>query len=147
MTELVVDASVSFMFLFPEPLSAMASALFHDVQARGHRLLAPVILPVEVTNVIRRHMRATRLTLQQALALLDNFLSLPFNLETDHDLHRAALRLTQAFSLGGHDAHYVALAQRYGCDFWTGDVRILRAASGRLPFVRFIGDYTPHVPD
>jgi predicted nucleic acid-binding protein len=35
----------------------------------------------------------------------------------------------------------VALAQHLGCDLWTADQRILRAVGGRLPFVRYVGDY------
>lgn len=141
MSVVVVDASVIVMVLFAEALSSVADALLLDVQRLGMRLAAPHVLPFEVTNAVRRHMHRERVSLQESLASLDDFLSLPFELFVDHDLHRDALRLTQAFSLGGHDAHYVALARRLGCDFWTGDQRILRAVGSRLPFVRFVGDY------
>ncbi len=117
MTEFVVDASVAIMLLFPEPLSARAIALFRDAQRLGRRVVAPHVLPFEATNAIRRQMRRERLSLDEALESLEDFLTLPINLVIDHDLHRSALRLTEAHSLGGHDAHYVALAQRLGCDF------------------------------
>ena len=141
MNDLVVDANVALMLLFPESLSALAIALFRDAQRLGLRLIAPHILPVEVTNGIRRHMRRERLSLDEALAMLEDFLIQPIDLESDHDLHRRALRLTEAHNLGAHDAHYVALAERLGCAFWTSDERMLRAVAGRLPFVRWIGDY------
>ena len=141
MTEFVVDASVAIMLLFPEPLSAQAIALFRDAQRLGRRIVAPHVLPFEATNAIRRQMRRERLSLDEALESLEDFLTLPINLVIDHDLHRSALRLTEAHSLGGHDAHYVALAQRLGCEFWTADERIRRAVAGQLDFVRFIGDY------
>jgi predicted nucleic acid-binding protein len=138
---LVIDASVCGKLLWPEEHSDRAAALFNDADQTGWRLAAPVILPVEMTNLIRRRMRAERLLIERALALLDDFLAQSIDLLTDADLHRAALRLTGAHSLGGHDAHYVALAQRLGCEMWTADERILRAAAGRLAFVRWIGDY------
>lgn len=110
MSDLVVDASVAIMLLFSEPLTLKAAALFDDAQRVGDRLVAPYLLPVEVTNSIRRHMRQRRISLDDALGLLDDFLVLPIDLEAAQDLHRRVLRLTQAHSLGGHDAHYVALA-------------------------------------
>ncbi len=130
------------MLLFPEPLSPKAEALFEDAQRLALRLTAPHVLPFEMTNAIRRRMRREGLELRDALLVLDHFLLLPIDLVVDHELHRSALRLTETYSLGGQDAHYVALAQRLGCDFWTADERVLRAVAGRLPFVRFIGDYT-----
>jgi predicted nucleic acid-binding protein len=138
---LVVDASVCGKLLWPEEYSERAVSLFDDADQMGWRLAAPVILPVEITNLIRRRMRAERLPIERALSLLDDFLAQPIDLITDADLHRAALRLTEAHSLGGHDAHYVALAQRLGCEMWTADERILRAVAGRLTFIRWIGDY------
>jgi len=142
-TDLVVDASVATIVLFPEPFSPNAEALFRDVLLLGHHMTAPHLLPVEVTNAIRRHMRRERISLDTAMALLNDFLTQPIELVTDQDLHRQALRLTEAYSLGAHDAHYVALAQRLGCAFWTADERIRRATGGRLTFIRFIGDYLP----
>lgn len=141
MTDLIADASTSTMLLFPEPLSPRAIALFRDAQRLGHRMVAPHILPVEVTNAIRRNMRRARLPLAVAQATLDDFLLLPIDLEGDDDPHRQALRLTAAHSLRAHDAHYVALAERLACDFWTADERLLRAVAGRLPFARHIRDY------
>jgi predicted nucleic acid-binding protein len=37
--------------------------------------------------------------------------------------------------------HYIALAELLGATLWTADQRLLRALSGRLPFVRWIADY------
>ena len=141
MTDLVIDASIVVMVLFPEPLTPKADALLEDAQRLRVRLVAPYVLPFEVTNAIRRHMRREGLSLQDALASLDDFLAQPIDLEIGHDLHSAALRLTEAYSLGGHDAHYVALAQQLDSAFWTADERIIRAVAERLRFVRFIGDY------
>ena len=143
MTDHVIDANISAMLVIPEELSDKAFALVDSTLQAGDRLIAPPILPVEVTNAVRKHMRRYRLTIAQAMALLDEFLRIPIELEMDADLHRAALRLTERFSLGAHDAHYVALAERLDCDLWTSDMRLLRAVGGRLPFMRFIGDYQP----
>jgi predicted nucleic acid-binding protein len=141
MTDIAVDASVSVMIVIPEPFSPQAIALFRDAQLAQDRLAAPYVLPIEVTNAIRRHMRRADLTIAAARHVLDRFLVQPIDLLISHELHRQALRLAAMYSLGGHDAHYVALAQLLDCELWTADERILRATSGQLPFVRFIGDY------
>jgi predicted nucleic acid-binding protein len=142
-SEVVVDANVATKLIFPENLSDRALALVADSARVGQRLVAPVLLPIEITNVIRRRMRLSRLTLAQATALLDDFLAYPIRLIDLPVLHHRALALTEAHSLGGHDAHYVALAQMLNCEMWTADERILRGVAGRLPFVSWIGDYVP----
>lgn len=141
MTEAVVDASVCGNLLFPEQHSDRAIALFDDAGRNLISLVAPYLLLVEVTNSIRRHMRRERLSLSYAMTLLDSFLNQPVDLLEDRDLHRQALALTERFSLGAYDAHYVALAGTVGCDLWTADQRIMRALGGQLAFARWIGDY------
>lgn len=137
----VLDASVVIQMLFPERFSDKAAAVFADVGHMGWRVVAPALWPAEVTNTIRRRMRRDRFPLSVAMANLEDFLRLPIMLLGEPDLYRQALRLTDAFSLGGHDAQYVALAQMLGCDLWTDDQRVLRAIAGRLPFVRWLGAY------
>ena len=42
-----------------------------------------------------------------------------------------------------YDAHYLALSQLLGREFWTADQRLLRQVQGALPFVRWLGDFVP----
>lgn len=143
MSAVAVDASVAASLLFDEEHSERAAALFADAARTGMLLLAPFLLPVEVTNVVRKRMRADNLTLDVGRALLARFERLSIDLLEPPGLHGHALELAAAHSLGAHDVHYVALADLAGCKLWTGDARILRAVRGRLPFVRWIGDYEP----
>ena len=131
------------MLLFPEEHSRKAIALFADARRAARTVVTPYLLPVEVTNVVRKRMRRDRLTLAQALAALNTAMAFPIELLEPPDLHQRALGLTQGHSLGAHDAHYVALAQILGCDLWVDDGRLLRAVRGQLPFVKWIGDYEP----
>ena len=93
-------------------------------------------------------MRDSKLPLAVATARLEDFLMLPIERLEPPSLHHRALALTELHSLGAHDAHYVALAEMYGCDLWVDDDRLLRAVRGRLTFVKSIGDYPlpPPVP-
>jgi predicted nucleic acid-binding protein len=40
-----------------------------------------------------------------------------------------------------YDAAYLALAEHEGIPFVTGDKQLYNAVKGRLPWVRWVGDY------
>jgi len=62
-------------------------------------------------------------------------------------VHRRALQLADTYNLpAAYDAHYLALAEAFGCELWTDDQRLLRRVGGALDFVRWIGDYQPPAP-
>ena len=48
--------------------------------------------------------------------------------------------------LSVNDAHYLALAQNLGCDLWTDDQRLINSLAGRLPSLKWIGDYQQALP-
>jgi predicted nucleic acid-binding protein len=55
-------------------------------------------------------------------------------------LHWRAMDLAERFSLPAvYDAHYLALAERLGGEFWTADRRLVEAVQGALPWVRLVG--------
>jgi predicted nucleic acid-binding protein len=145
-TTIVVDASVAAKLLFPEAHSDKAELLYRTALRLGDSLIGPPLLPIEITNVIRKRMRQTGLTAARANIALDDFLAQPIVIHDPPRLHHNALRLATAHGIGAHDAHYVALAEMFGCDFWVDDQRLLRAVQGRLPFVRWIGDYAATAP-
>ena len=50
-----------------------------------------------------------------------------------------ALDLAERFSLpAAYDAHYLALADWLGGEFWTADRRLARAVHDELPWVRVV---------
>lgn len=141
-----VDASLAAKWIFPEPYSQEARALYNATLQNGERVVAPPLLPVEVTNIIRQHMRRAKpprlqaLTLAEANSTLAHFLSFPIELSMPRGLHERALTVAATHGLPAvYDAHYVALAQLLSCPLWTADERLANALSGQLPFVRWIG--------
>lgn len=140
---IVVDASVAIKWIFQEEHTDQAKALFRDSLHRREAIIAPPLLLNEVTNTLRQRMRGTPpLPRDDALALLDDFLTFPIQLDAPSELHRQALMLADDFDLPAvYDAQYLALAQTHGCNLWTADQRFLRQLRGRLPFVHWIGDY------
>jgi predicted nucleic acid-binding protein len=80
--------------------------------------------------------------LDEARALLAQFLAVPIRLQAPETLYDRALVLADEHHLpAAYDAHYIALAELLRATLWTADQRLLRALGGRLPFVRWIGHY------
>lgn len=138
---IVVDASVIVKMLLDEEYSEKAQSLFADADRRHDTIAAPSLLWFEVTNAIQRRSQRDRFPLLRGLQLLEDFERLSITRVDPPGQHRDALRLANRYTLGGHDAHYVALAELFGCDLWVDDGRLLNAVRGHLPFVRWIGDY------
>lgn len=138
-----VDASVVAKWFLQEEWTSQARALLRETLNADEPIVAPPLLPYEVTNILRLRLRAsTPLPLEQALIFLDDFLSVPIELRNPPGLHRCALILADAYGLpAAYDAHYLALAEQLNCTLWTDDRRLLRTLAGRLPYVRPISDY------
>ena len=137
------DASVAVKWILEEDYSDEAKALYRATLRAGEPIVAPPLLPIEVTNILRQRMRAADgPTLGEATALLDDFLAFPIDLHNPAGLHRRALVLADAHGLpAAYDAHYLALAELLDCELWTDDQRLLRLVANSLSFVRWIGDY------
>jgi predicted nucleic acid-binding protein len=58
-----VDASVAAKWLFPEEYSAQALALASHAAGAKERIIAPVLLPLEITNIFRQRMHQGTLSL------------------------------------------------------------------------------------
>jgi predicted nucleic acid-binding protein len=97
------------------------------------------LLYYEVTNALYRYQIAgflapssTRLALKAALAL-------PIRLYNESEVHQRAVRLAERFCLpAAYDAHYLALAERLGGEFWTADGRLFQSVHPALPWVHVV---------
>lgn len=78
---------------------------------------------------------------QQAAEAFDLVLSFDIGTYGDASLHRRALDIAGRYRLpAAHDAHYLALAERLGAEFWTADRQLYQAVVGRLAWVNLLGD-------
>lgn len=137
-----VDASVAVKWILREALSDQADNLFDDAASAGLPFQAPLLIRYEVTNIVRQRVRRQVMPSDQADAVLGRFLDIPLEIHVSIDLHRQALTFANNLGLpAAYDGHYIALAESLNCDLWTDDQRLLRAIGGKLPFVRWIGDY------
>ncbi|NOZ06347.1 MAG: type II toxin-antitoxin system VapC family toxin [Chloroflexi bacterium] len=105
----------------------------------NHPLVAPTLLPYEVSNALRRYVAHGDLLPHEAAEALDAALHLGIILEGDTDLHKHALSLAEQFSLpAAYDAHYLVVASRRQAEFWTADRRLAKKVQSELPWVHLV---------
>ncbi|HLH22534.1 MAG TPA: type II toxin-antitoxin system VapC family toxin [Chloroflexota bacterium] len=139
---IVVDASVAAKWILVEANSDKADALYADCVARNEPIIAPRLLPFEIANILRQRMRRTGMLLAEAQQLMDQFQRFTITLVEPPDLYDRALSLANAHALpAAYDAHYLVLAEHYGCALWTADQRLLGLVGGTLSYVSPISGY------
>jgi predicted nucleic acid-binding protein len=132
---LCVDANLVIR-LVADPKDETVRRLWEQWDVERRQLAAPTLLFYEVSNVLYRYQKqglmsgaAVRLAFRAALAL-------PLRLFGEADLHWRALDLAERFSFAAaYDAHYLALAEWLGGEFWTADRRLAQAVQTDLPWV------------
>lgn len=142
----VIDASIAVKWVIDEPDSNKAEALLTMWGNKRIVMLAPALLAYEVTNVLYQNVRKGKITINRAREALANvlFIGLELDFSQDPDLGRRAMELAQRFNLPAtYDPHYLALAERKGCEFWTADIKLWKAVQGELDWARWMGNYQP----
>lgn len=118
---LVVDASLIVAALIDTgPVGAWATTL-----VAAEPLVAPHLMPVEVTNILRRSEAAGDITPDSATLALEDLLALPVDLVPY--LPFAARVWQVRGNLTAYDAWYVAVAEGLNVALATLDARLARA--------------------
>lgn len=126
--------------LFTEPDDERYPALWRRWREEGQRVVAPRLLRYEVTNALYRSRGQGPLRDESLAGALAGAFALPIQLREDDDLHSLAVGFAVRFSLpAAYDAHYLALADRLGADFWTTDRKLANAVGAALPWVHLVG--------
>ena len=125
----VVDASVLVAAL----VDTGGDGAWAEAALAERSLVGPELLPAEVSNVLRRLERATRISPLEAASAHRDLLRI------DVDLFPFAACADRVWALRGsltsYDAWYVALAELIECPLLTLDRRIGRAAGPRCRIV------------
>ncbi len=142
-----VDASLVVKWVLTEEFSNLADQLAESAFEQNVPMVAPPLLPAEVLNTLRQIMIRHSMTLGGALRLFRGFSMYPIYLIAPDGMFEDALEIAERFALpAAYDAQYLALSENLDCAFWTADERLIRRLDGRLPFVRWIGDYKAGEP-
>ena len=140
----VVDASLAAMWVLPETHSQQALALADYWGRQDISLVAPSLFLAEVTNALYKRVRRKEFTLLHAQEALQVIFGFSLDLVEEPGLGEEAMTLAhQLRQPTTYDCHYLALAQRYNCEFWTGDQKFCRAVQVHTTLVRWVGAYSP----
>jgi predicted nucleic acid-binding protein len=138
----VVDASVALKWQFEdEETTERAMAMLSDYVENAITLIAPGLFPYEILSGINVAVNRKRIGQEAGKEAVNYILSLGVQLRTSHDLFVSAFQLAREHGLSTYDCAYISLAQKESCDFVTGDKKLYRSCSGKLPMVKWLGDY------
>lgn len=140
----IVDTSIAIKWIVEETDSEKAVALLARWVKGKTVILAPILLAYELTNVLHQRIRRGEASGEEAEQLLIYVLLNVVRLDRayDHAQSVRALQFAQQFSLTAtYDAHYLALAEREQCEYWTADARLLNGLRGQLSWVRNLSEY------
>jgi predicted nucleic acid-binding protein len=141
MSAVVVDASFAVKWVLQERYTTEARALLIDWEERGIERLTVTLFLSEVNTALLRRLRDEIITLRQAEAARQDLLAAVTVRIEDVALAGRALVIADGLGLrNAYDCAYAALAEREGCEFWTGDERFWNLARGRYPWVRWVGE-------
>lgn len=136
----VIDASLAAMWAVPEPYSEQALTRADQWAEAGTRLLAPCLLVAEVTNALYKRILRGEMDPGAAQAAFGVILGFAIELREEPGLPARAMALAhQLRRPTTYDCHYLALAEHYQCELWTGDQRFHNAVRQRIPRVKWIG--------
>lgn len=142
----VVDTSLALKWIVYEEDSLIAQALLTEWATQNILLLAPNLLMCEITNSLYKKVRRDEITLKTARYAIETLMTINLNFQmmVDKELSLKTLNFAHTYNLpASYDAHYLALAEREGCEFWTADERLYNSVKDQLSWVRLMVDPPP----
>lgn len=137
----VADASLAAKWVFTESFSDEARRLLRRWRRGGVERLVPALFTLELGSALLSGVRRGDITQQAVPRLHAQVLRAVDIVPDDHVLAGRAIEITQVLGLWKpYDSLYAALAEREGCDLWTGDERFFNAAKGQFAWVRWVGN-------
>ena len=136
-----VDASLVLAWLLPEDISPAAYRLQERWDEQGDEMIAPALMPFEVTSTLRRAVHLGRLTAEEADEAFEAFLEMGIRLRQPEELPRQAWEWGKTLQPSRlYDMYYVALAHVEKCELWTADRKLVKLVGDRSSLVRWVGE-------
>src|SRR5712691_1264976 len=135
MSDVVVDASLAIKWVLLEQDSDTAAILLDRWTNEGKEIIAPALFTYEVTNILHRRVVTNKLTYEEAKKGLTKLFTIPVSLDFSEyeNISAGAMEFAHRFDLpAAYDAHYLALAERESCEYWTADTRLWNAVKRKL---------------
>jgi predicted nucleic acid-binding protein len=140
---IVLDSGILIARLIPEAISEKATAFMDQLERQQIQIVAPMLFRYEMVAVTRKALYQKRIDTSKALVSLDLALSYPINYLVDEALLRRAYELATLHNRPtAYDSQYLAVAERYQCEFWTADERFYNAINAEWSQIRWLGNWT-----
>jgi len=121
-------------------------ALWVSWLAAERPLIAPRLARYEVANALHKGRRKGRIDEPLVQRTMRDLIMVPISYMDDDALPFEALALADELGMpASYNAHYVALAARYGAELWTSDHGLWSAASSRYQWVHYAPERPPNV--
>ncbi|MBW4445823.1 MAG: type II toxin-antitoxin system VapC family toxin [Spirirestis rafaelensis WJT71-NPBG6] len=134
-----VDANLVVLLLSRGTFALRIRELWNQWLELNYTIVAPTLIYYELSNALHRSAVAGQIAPEEADQVLAEAMNLNIRLYGDAELHQEALSLARSLRLSAsYDAHYLALAQRLECNFWTADRRLYNSVQAALPWVNFV---------
>jgi len=131
------DASLVIRFLLNRGnADAPIVLLWRDWFQANHQLIVPSLFFYEVSNALFQYVRHGRMDTQTVIEAMQEVSRFNLQIYRDDLLHYRAVQLAGQLSLPAtYDAHYLALSERLGAEFWTLDGKLVDKVKTKLPWV------------
>ncbi len=134
-----VDANLVILLLSRGTLALQIRELWNQWLELNYTIVAPTLIYYELSNALHRSAIAGQIAPEEADQVLAEATNLNIRLYGDAQLHQEALSLARSLRLSAtYDAHYLALAQRLKCEFWTADKRLFNSVQPSLPWIHLV---------
>ena len=134
----ILDSSVAFKWVVPEPHSDEALHLRAGFQSGIDELLSVDVFPGELGHALTRAERQGRITIGEALRLWSDVMTTAPHLVASLPLMHRAIAISSQTRVGVFDCLYVALAERESCELVTADTRLISNLQLHFPFIKDI---------
>lgn len=138
----VLDSGILLGTVQTEAYTEQAKALITYLAQAQSQMVAPVLLRYELVAVARKWVYRNLTTPDAAARALNTLLHYPVTLHFDEALLKRGYELATEYNRPtAYDAQYLAVAERYECDFWTADERLFNSVDGKFPRIHWIGSW------
>ena len=127
MTGIVIDASVTLAWCFPDEASDYADGILLAME--GHAILVPALWSVEITNAVltaERRKRIKQPEIRRFVELLDGLTVIVDSQSVTENVNNI-LPIGREYGLSAYDAAYLDVAIRHGVPLATLDSALQKA--------------------
>lgn len=137
-----IDANLVVIIVAPEAQRPAVLRLWESWLEQNRELVAPRLLTYEVTAALWRKVWRGLLPQEEARRAVKAALDIGVTLLDPPGLSERAFELAAHFRRpAAYDAHYLALAKRLDCPFWTANERLYNAVYADFPLIHWLGNY------